>query len=159
MKRLWYPLLLVSMVALVISMALLWRDNVENEDTSTLVSWASAIFLCATVIGPGLLAKSLFSMLVPAEAHAKNRRRLLREIKRAETARKAAAEAIQQIQNWHSWYVQEANRMRSIYTLAYYEARGKNTPHDGPEGKTRIKTENTNPEARSEKTTENPYLS
>src|SRR5437667_12612529 len=105
------------MVALVISMALLWRDTVEGEDTSTIVSWASAISLCATVIGPGLLAKSLFRILVPAEAHAKNRRRLLREIKRAETVRKAAAEEIRQIQNWHSWYVQEANRMHSIYRL------------------------------------------
>ena len=48
MKRLWCPLLLLSIAALVISMALLWRDNVENDDRSTLVSWASAIFLCAT---------------------------------------------------------------------------------------------------------------
>jgi hypothetical protein len=152
----------LSIAAFVISMALLWRDNVEGEDTTTLMSWASAIFLCATVIGPGLLAKSLFSMLVPAEAHAKNRRRLLREIKRAETVRKAAADEIRQIQNWHSWYVQEANRMRSIYTLAYHEASGKNTPHDGPEGKTRIKTENTNPAARDEnarRNVENPYQS
>ena len=45
MKRLWCPLLLLSIAAFVISMALLWRDNVENDD---LVSWASAIFLCAT---------------------------------------------------------------------------------------------------------------
>ena len=39
MKRLWCPLLLLSIAAFV---------NVENDDTSTLVSWASAIFLCAT---------------------------------------------------------------------------------------------------------------
>lgn len=162
MKRLLYYLLLVIIALLVISMALLWRDNTQTEDTSALANWASAIFLSIAVAGPGLLAKAVFALLVPAEAHAKNRRRLLREIKRAETARKAAADEIQRIENWHSWYVQEANRMRSIYTLAYREASGKNTPHDGPEGKTRTRTENTNPAARDENArmnVENPYQS
>jgi hypothetical protein len=125
MKRLLYYLLLVIIALLVISMALLWRDNTQSEDTSTLANWASAIFLSIAVAGPGLLAKAVFMLLVPAEAHAKNRRRLLREIKRAETVRKAAAEKIQHIENWRSWHRQEANRMRSIYTLAYQEARAK----------------------------------
>src|SRR5439155_1554028 len=111
-------------------------------DADTLTSWASAIFLVFVVCGPGLLAKSLFSLLVPAEAHAKNRRRLLREIKRAETVRMTAIHEIRLLQNWHSWYVQEANRMRAIYTLAYREASGK-TPDTTPEAeKAGMKPEN-----------------
>lgn len=132
-KRIWFALLLILIAVFVVSMALLWQDNTASEDTSTLANWASAIFLSITVAGPGLLAKAVFEHLVPAEAHAKNRRRLLREIKRAEAIRQKAVDAIRQIQNWHSWYVQEANRMRSIYTLAYREASGKspNTTHPG----------------------------
>jgi hypothetical protein len=121
-----YPIVLVVIALLVISTALLWRDNTASEDTDTLTTWASAIFLSIAVTGPGLLAKAVFALLVPAEAHAKNRRRLLREIKRAETIRQKAAEKLQRLQDWHSWYVQEANRMHSIYLLAYHEARAKN---------------------------------
>lgn len=125
MKRLWYYLVLLVIALLVVSMAILWRDNTATEDTSTLTSWASAIFLCAVVCGPGLLAKALFAQLVPAQAHAKNRRRLLREIKRAQTASSAAAALIKNIQMWHSWWTQEAKRMRNLYSLAYREAGGK----------------------------------
>ena len=131
-KRIWFALLLIGITAFVISMALLWRDNTTSEDTSMLANWASAIFLSIAVAGPGLLAKAVFANLVPAEAHAKNRRRLLREIKRAQSVREQAAEEIRLLQNWHSWYVQEANRMRSIYTLAYHEAGGKKTMTENP---------------------------
>jgi len=127
MKRLLYPLLLVIIMLFVVSMALLWRENTQSEDTSTLANWASAIFLSMAVAGPGLLAKAVFALLVPAEAHAKNRRRLLREINRAEAARKEAAQQIHRLQDWHSWYVQEAQRMRAKYTLAYREVNAKNT--------------------------------
>lgn len=126
-KRLWLALLLVGIAAFVISMALLWRDNTASEDTDALSTWAAAVFLSIAVAGPGLLAKAVFANLVPAEAHAKNRRRLLREITRAEAIRKKAAEELRQMESWRSWYLQEANRMRSIYTLAYNEARAKKT--------------------------------
>jgi hypothetical protein len=121
---------LMVAIVFVLSMGVLWLENTASEDTSTLANWASAIFLSIAVAGPGLLAKAVFAALVPAEAHAKNRRRLLREIKRAETVRQKAIDGIQQIETWHSWYVQEANRMRSIYTLAYREASGKNTARE-----------------------------
>lgn len=129
MNRLWYSLVLLTIALLVVSMAILWRDNTASEDTSTLTSWAGAIFLCAVVCGPGLLAKALFAQLVPAQAHAKNRRRLLREIKRAQTASSAAAARITNIQLWHSWWTQEANRMRNRYMLAYREARKNDNPY------------------------------
>jgi len=135
--RLWLAPLLVAVV-FVISMGVLWLENTASEDTSTLANWASAIFLSIAVAGPGLLAKAVFANLVPAEAHAKNRRRLLREIQRAEAIRQKAVDGIRQIQNWRSWYVQEANRMRNIYTLAYQEARAKNTRT----AKTRVAVEN-----------------
>jgi len=130
-KRFWLAPLLIAVV-FVISMGMLWLENTASEDTSTLANWASAIFLSIAVAGPGLLAKAVFANLVPAEAHAKNRRRLLREIKRAQSVRQQAAEEIRLLQNWHSWYVQEANRMRSIYTLAYREAGGKKTMTENP---------------------------
>jgi hypothetical protein len=129
--RLWLAPLLIAIV-FVISMGVLWLENTASEDTSMLANWASAIFLSIAVAGPGLLAKAVFANLVPAEAHAKNRRRLLREIRRAEALRQKAAAEIRTIQNWRSWYVQEANRMRSIYTLAYREASGRSTSTTQP---------------------------
>lgn len=137
-KRIWFALLLIGITLFVISIAVLWQDNTASEDTSKLANWASAVFLSIAVAGPGLLAKVVFANLVPAEAHAKNRRRLLREIKRAESIRQKAAEKLRRLRDWHSWYVQEANRMRNIYTLAYQEARAKNTRT----AKTRVAVEN-----------------
>ncbi len=127
MRRTIYYALIGGIVIFVMSMALLWRDNTASEDSDALTTWASAIFLVFVVCGPGLLAKQVFGMLVPVEELAKNRRRLLRESKRAEEIRVKAVAAKTRIQNWYAWYVQESGRMRSIYLLAYREASGKNT--------------------------------
>lgn len=126
-SRVWFAVLLLGSAAFVLSMALLWRDNTASEDTDALTSWAAAIFLAIAVAGPGLLAKTVFASLVLAEMHAKERRRLLREIKHAEAIKEQAVTAIRHIQNWTSWHRQESNRMRSIYTLAYQEARAQRT--------------------------------
>lgn len=124
-KRLWFYALLVGIALFVGSMALLWRDNTATDDTDVLTSWASAIFLVFVVCGPGLVARKTFDVMVPVEELAKNRRRLLREIKRAEAARNNAVQEKSRLQTWYAWYVQESNRMRSIYMLAYKEAGGK----------------------------------
>ena len=134
MKRFWYAALLIGIALFVGSMALLWRDNTASEDSDTLTTWASAIFLVFVVCGPGLVAKWVFGNLIPVEELAKNRRRLLRESKRAEDIRVKAVAAKTRIQNWYAWYVQESTRMRSIYTLAYREASGK-SPNTTPPGK------------------------
>lgn len=126
MRRVIYYALIVGIVIFVVSMALLWRDNTASEETDSLTNWASAIFLVFVVCGPGLLAEKVFATLVPVEELAKNRRRLLRERKRAEEIRVKAVAAKTRIQNWYAWYVQESSRMRSIYLLAYREASNKN---------------------------------
>lgn len=125
MKRFWYYALLIGIALFVMSMALLWRDNTASEDSNDLTNTASAVFLVFVVCGPGLLAKQVFGMLVPVEELAKNRRRLLREIKNAEAIRSSAVAAKTRLQTWYAWYVQESSRMRSIYLLAYKEAGGK----------------------------------
>ena len=141
MKRFWYGALLIGIALFVGSMALLWRDNTASEDSDQLTTWASAVFLVFVVCGPGLVAKWVFGSLIPVEELAKNRRRLLRESRRAEELRAKAATAKARIQNWYAWYVQETTRMRNIYLLAYREASGKNTTH------------------RRDQRTENPYQS
>jgi hypothetical protein len=125
MKRLWYYLLLTGIALFVLSMAVLWHDNTATEDTSPIATWAAAIFLAFMVCGPSLLAKQLFTLLVPVEALAKNRRRLKREIAKAEATQTKAKEEKTRIQSWHGWYVQESNKMRSIYLLNYKEAGGR----------------------------------
>ncbi len=125
MKRFWYYALLTGIALFVISMALLWRDNTATEDSDNLTNLASATFLVFVVCGPGLLAKQVFGMLVPVEELAKNRRRLLREIKNAEEIRSKAAATKARLQLAYHFYEQESTRMRSIYLLSYKEAGGK----------------------------------
>lgn len=137
MNRFWYYLLLIGIALFVLSMGLLWRDNTAAEDSNDLTSIAAAVFLVFVVCGPGLLAKQVFTLLVPVESHAKNRRRLLREIRKAELVRSKAAAAKAQVQNWYAWYLQESNRMRNIYLLAYREAGG--TKQENPYNVTDIR--------------------
>lgn len=134
MNRYWYYALLVAIALFVASMAVLWRDNTATDNTNDLTTWAATIFLLCVVCGPGLLAKQVFTLLVPVEQHAKNCRRLLREISRAETAREQAAATKTRIQTLFAWAGQEATRMRAIYLLNYKEAGGKKA--ENPYGST-----------------------
>lgn len=125
MNRVTYYLLIIGIAVFVLSMALLWQDNTATDNANDLTSWAAATFLVFVVCGPGLLAKHIFTLLVPVEQHAKNRRRLQREIKHAEETRRGAAATKTRLQLVYAWYQQEAERMRSIYTLNYKEAGGR----------------------------------
>lgn len=121
----WYYLTLTAIALFVMSMAVLWHDNTATDDTSPIATWAAAIFLAFMVCGPSLLAKQLFTLLVPVERLAKNRRRLKREIAKTEGTRAKAKADKARIQSWHAWYEQESSRMRSIYMLKYKEAGGR----------------------------------
>jgi hypothetical protein len=132
MNRYWYYALLLAIAAFVISMAVLWRDNTATDSKNDLTNWAATIFLLCVVCGPGLLAKQVFTLLVPVEQHAKNRRRLLREISRAETTREQAAATKTRIQLLRAWWEQERDCMHAIYMLNYKEAGGTKTENPYP---------------------------
>jgi hypothetical protein len=125
---LWFYLLLVVIGIFVLAIGVLRHDETSSKDASGLSNWAGAAFMLICTLGPGLLAKELFRVLLPVEALAKNRRRVRREIRTAETTQAKAIAALDQLTLNRDWYKQEADQITSTYLLAYREAGGRSTP-------------------------------
>ncbi len=132
----WFYLLIALIGIFVLAIGVLRHEETSTASSSALTNFASAAFMVICTLGPGILAKELFKVLIPVEAVARNTRRVRREIRNAQRAQAIAIAKLDQLILNREWHKQESQRITSIYLLAYREAGGKvpatAAPHAAP---------------------------
>lgn len=110
--------------ALVFSVGMLRSAEVTTDDASLWENIGAGAFLTIVTLGPGILARKVFSTLAPVRVLRKERQRLRRLINRAATDRQRALKALEQITLNLQWHEQETSQITAVYLLAYREAGG-----------------------------------
>jgi hypothetical protein len=133
---LWFYLLIALIAIFVLAVGVLRHDETSTDNASPLTNLASSAFMVICTLGPGILAKELFKVLIPVEALARNSHRVRKEIREAQRAQAQAIAKLDQLILNREWHKQESQRITSTYLLAYREAGGKvptiPTPHAAP---------------------------
>jgi hypothetical protein len=113
------------MLLFVLSVAALWYEDLRADGVPLTTVLGSMVFLVFVTMGPALLAKQVFEILVPLEEQLRHRRLLVRYLGDAKKRAGKAEHDLRQVVLEREWYRQERERLRAAYLLAYRAAGGK----------------------------------